>query len=126
MQVNAERLTHSMHAYICWLGRQLNGLKVALPRMRDTLRNTFRRDGLHLRQPEALANLYLAIDLFLRFAVDHRAVSSVQADEIRDTSVAALKTLAIRQAQSLGTLDTADAFASTLAMLLTKHHVRPR
>ena len=31
--------------------------------------------GLHLRQPEALANLYLGIDLFLSFAVDVGGIS---------------------------------------------------
>jgi len=118
VQSNADRLPHAMRAYVSWLAPRLVALKDTLSRVRNETRAAFQQTGLHLRQPEALSNLYIGIDLFATFAADLGAISSASADDLRTTAATALKTLAFRQAQSLGTLDPADAFVGTLTLLL--------
>lgn len=124
MQESAHRLPHAMRAYLVWLTPRLGELKTSLHRLRDELRGTFHRSGLHLRQPEALANLYLGIDLFVSFAVELGGISAPRADEIRAISKTAFQTLAFRQGGRLGTLDDAEVFVGTLAALLLERRVQ--
>ena len=118
LQSRAHRLPHAIRGYVAWLAPRLGELATSLPRTRDTLRETFRTGGLHLRQPEALANLYLGIDLFLRFAVDTEAVPVSRADEIRGAVRTAFQTIAFRQGERLGTLEPTHIFVRSLATLL--------
>jgi hypothetical protein len=117
-QNTSHRLPHAMRAYVEWLSPRLGDLEWSLPALRGELRGTFRGSGLHLRQPEALSNLYVGIDVFLRFAVDIGAVTPCRADEIHAVAKRAFETLAFRQPERLGTLGPTDVFVGALTALL--------
>jgi hypothetical protein len=125
LQANCHRLPHAMRAYLEWVGPRLEGLRTSLPRERDDLRSAFQRGGLHMRQPEALSNLFLGLDLFLRFATAGGAITDARAADIRASTAAAFRALAVRQAASLGVaVDPTESFVEALAGLLVRGEAR--
>ncbi len=124
LQDSGARLSHAMRGYIEWLLPQLEDLKIQLPRFREELRREMQRGAAHLRQPEATANLYLGVDLFLQFAESARAIATDAADDLRNRAHAAFRNLAARQAQSLADIQPAEMFVETLSTLLTQGRVR--
>ena len=124
LQENGERLRHAMRGYIEWLLPQIDDLKSQLPRSREELRREMQRGAAHLRQPEATANLYLGIDLFLQFAESTGAIAPDAADELRTRAHSAFRSLAARQAQSLADIQPAEVFVETLSTLLMQGRVK--
>ena len=113
-----------MRGYIAYLAPQLDNLRVELPRAREEMRCELQAGTTHLRQPEAVANLYVGIDLFLSFAESEGALSGGAADELRSRIAAGLRLLATRQARSLADTHPAEVFIDVLGTLLTQRKVK--
>src|SRR5262249_19897082 len=68
LQENGGRLAHAMRAFIEWIAPQYEELQTILPAAREEMRRELHTRSGHLRQPEAMANLYVGLDLFIQFA----------------------------------------------------------
>jgi hypothetical protein len=80
------RLPHAMAAYLGWLAPQMATLKADLTAAFVTNRQRATSDAtgseIHLRVPEAVAHLWLGIDLGLKFAMEIGACTKSEADEL--------------------------------------------
>lgn len=83
-QADAHLLKHAMAAYVDWLARQADGLRDHLARAFSDARARAESVGSHLRQPEALAHLWLGLDCGLSFATDIKAIDTGEAGELRE------------------------------------------
>ncbi len=79
-QVEAWRYPHALSGYLLWLAGQWPALAENLPadqrEMRDRAR--VKLSGIHLRLPEALSQLYMGLDLGLKYAVEVGALSDAE------------------------------------------------
>jgi hypothetical protein len=124
MQENGGRLAHAMRAYLEWLAPEYEKLQEALPAAREEMRRELRTRTGHLRQPAALANLYVALDLFLQFAESAGALDAARAQQLRDEALLVFEGLAARVTKQLGEIDPAERFVDVLTTLLVQGKVR--
>src|SRR5207249_1527038 len=108
LQVNAARLPHALRGFIEWLRPEYHALGPELQRAREQIRRDMQSRRLHLRQPEAIANLYVGVDLFLRYAEERGGLPRAETDETRARVLDVLQELARRQAEQLGNIGTAE------------------
>lgn len=71
-----------MSAYISWLCPQLENLRKVVPKRLVELRNQATQASGHMRTPEAIANMALGFELFLRFAIEKDAISADEATKL--------------------------------------------
>jgi hypothetical protein len=81
-QAMASRLRHAMAGYITWLAPQMPTLGQSLAEGFTAIRNRAADEQGHLRLPEAIAHLYLGVDLGLAYAVAVGACSAREGDEL--------------------------------------------
>jgi hypothetical protein len=125
LQERGPLLRQAMRGYLEWLQPQLPALRRSLAGTRDEIRREMQRGSTaHLRQPEASANLFVGIELALRYAVAATALDRAQADDLRARLRAALQGLARRQAQGLSEIAPAEVFIDVLATLHTQGKIR--
>lgn len=124
LQGQVARLPHAMRGYIEWLGPQMNGLEHSLIAAHQLARAHLQQRGAHLRQPEALAHLYVGVDLLLQFAVEVGAINAEQADGHRASAHKALLGIGERQADHLRETDPGERFVHILRTLLTQGRIR--
>ncbi len=121
LQREAPRLPHAMSSYIAWLAPQIDDLRRHLPEAFQVLRDRARNLGrLHDRLPEAVAHLYLGLDLGLRFAQEIGAVRGVDADAIRDEGWRVFISGAERTGRLVGEADPAQTFLAILTTALAQ------
>jgi hypothetical protein len=123
LQENGARLAHAVRAFVDWLRPQIPALQGTLPEARENLRRDFQAHAAHLRQPEALANLYLGLDLFLVFAQETGALDQARADRIRDDALTTFEMLAGQLKERLTEMDPAERFVEVLSTLVTQRQV---
>lgn len=102
----------------------MSRLQVELPEIDLAMRDHFQGKGDHLRQPEAMAHLFLGFDLFLRFAHDVGVVDSNAVESWREKAIAALEDSARAQAHSMCDVDQAEMMLEGLRTLLEQGQVQ--
>ena len=124
LQENGHRLAHAMRGFIEWLAPRISELQTSLPEARAERRRHFEMEGGHLRQPEALANLYVGLDLFLCFAEEVGAMDGARAGELRDEALSTFGGMAGRLLARHEEVDPAERFVDALGTLLHQRSVR--
>ena len=124
MQENGGRLAHSMRGFIEWLAPQYEELQVSLPAAREEMRRELQIRSGHLRQPEAMANLYIGLDLFSQFAESAGALDATHAQQLRDEGILTFESLAARVRKHLTEIDPAERFVEVLTTLIHQGRVR--
>jgi len=124
MQENGGRLAHAMRGFIEWLAPQYEELQVCLPAAREEMRRELQTRFGHLRQPEAMANLYVGLDLFSQFAESVGALDAARAQQLRDEGIITFESLAARVRKHLTEIDPAERFVEILTTLLHQGRVR--
>jgi hypothetical protein len=118
-------LREAMRTYIEWLRPQMPSLRRTLPGHRDDIRKEMQRGSTaHLRQPEASANLFTGLDLFLRCCIDTGALTVDDAARLADRLRAALHGLARRHTQGMAAIHPAEIFVDVLSTLHTQGKIR--
>jgi hypothetical protein len=118
------RLGHALRGFIEWLAPQMARLHEELPALHLAMRDRFQGTGDHLRQPEAMAHLFLGFELFLRFACQHGVLAAAEAEVWRDKASAALEESVAAQADSIREVDIADMMVDGLRTLLQQGRVQ--
>jgi len=124
LQENGGRLAHSMRAFIEWLAPRYEALQTTLPAARDGMRRQPHTRRGHLRQPEAMANLYMGIDLFSRFAEETGALDAAGARRLRDDAITTFEGLSPTVGKPSVEIDPAERFIEALTTLLSLSKVR--
>jgi uncharacterized protein DUF927 len=96
-QAAAGQLPHAMAGFVAWLAKQMPTLQQSLAEGFAAIRARAWKGDPHLRVPEAIAHLYLGVDLGLAYATEIHACSTAEAGALRDRAWEAL--LEIRAAQ---------------------------
>ena len=102
----------AMAGYIRWLAPQIDQLRATMRDRAASLREQAHQAVLHRRTPDAVASLMLGWDLWLHFAVDISAISTSEANVIRNRAWAALGLMAQDQAEHQASEDPARQFLS--------------
>jgi 5S rRNA maturation endonuclease (ribonuclease M5) len=127
LQERGALLREAMRGYLEWLQPRMPALRRSLALTRDEIRRDMQRGSTaHLRQPEASANLFVGLDLALRFAEETGALDRPRADDLRARLRDALQGLARRHAQGLSEIQPAEVFVDVLSTLHTQGKVRLR
>ena len=123
-QGTAHLLPRAMSAYVQWLAKQHDSLQADLPRAWRELRAEAGKAGsTHLRQPEAVAYLYLGVDMALNFATELGALTGREADELRRTAWDSLVNLTAAQQQNLDAESPSSRFIEAIGALLVQGQV---
>jgi 5S rRNA maturation endonuclease (ribonuclease M5) len=118
-------LREAMRTYIEWLRPQMPEFRRTLSNHRDEIRKDMQRGSTsHLRQPEASANLFVGLDLFLRCSVELGALANDEAARLADRLRGALHGLARRHTQGLAAIHPAEIFVDVLSTLHTQGKIR--
>jgi hypothetical protein len=123
LQHRRHRLPHAMRAFVDWLRLRIPELREALPARREELRTVFRRADGHLRQGDALAHVYIGIELFARFARDSEALTADERDGLLVKARDALLATSDDQSACLARADPAERFVEVLSILLARRRV---
>ena len=124
LQENGHRLAHAMRGFIEWLAPRIPTLETSLPDTRAERRRHFEMEGAHLRQPEALANLYVGLDLFLGFAEEVGAMDGARAGSCETRALSTFGGMAGRLLARHVEADPAERFVDALGTLLHQRSVR--
>jgi DNA polymerase-1 len=124
LQGQVSRLPEAMRAYIEWLRPEMASFEPVLREAHREARARLQVGTAHLRQPEALAHLYVGIDLLLQFAVSVGAIDLEQADAHRNAAESALRTIGARQLEHLRQIDPADRFVRVIQILRAQGKIR--
>lgn len=124
LQENGHRLAHAMRGYLEWLAPRLDELRLTLPVARDEMRRQLQDERGHMRQPEALANLYVALDLFFQFAEQEDAIDEATGQQLREEALVVFEALAARMREKLEEVDPAEQFIEVLVTLLHQGEVQ--
>lgn len=89
-QIAAPILPQAMAGYVSWLVSQMTTLPDTLQESFRSIRERAKVSGSHLRMPEALAHLWIGIDVGLTYAREVGACDSVEEEEFRARSWEAL------------------------------------
>ncbi len=92
-------LAQAMAAFVQWLAPQMDTLADTLPDRKQVLRQEALEAGkAHSRTPDIIASLMIGVEMFLRFATDHGAITKDQAGTLWTVCQDAIREAAIRQA----------------------------
>lgn len=72
----------AMSAYISWLGPQIDELKKSIPSRLIELRDRSSKLSGHQRTPDAIANLGLGFELFVKFGLEIGAITNLEAKNL--------------------------------------------
>lgn len=118
------RYPHAMAGYIRWLASHWDHLNQTISASWLDLRSRAYREGQHLRLPEALASLYVGLDLGLGYAVDLGALTESEAKQLGDEGWAALVETAERQHTDIEAERPTLHFLTVLGELIAQGKVR--
>jgi hypothetical protein len=85
-------------AYVRWLAPQLDAVRQEMAARLAALREQATGSGQHMRLPGIVANLFYAMELYCRFAVQNKALTQKQADALLKRCWQALGEAAAAQA----------------------------
>jgi hypothetical protein len=119
-QATAKRLPHALAGFISWLAPQMATLPRTLAEGFATIRQRAAGAGSHLRVPEAVAHLYVGIDLGLTYARGCGACSDREAAELAAAAWAALTELSIAQGKLITSERPSHRFLHVLLTLVQK------
>ncbi len=124
-QAEAGRYPHALAGYLLWLAGRWEDLAEHLPAEQREIRDRARvkLSGLHLRLPEALAQLYMGFDLGLQFAVEAGALTEAERDAWLSAGWDALKSGAEAQAARVENERPTVRYLEVLAALLNQGKV---
>ena len=124
LQAHSDRLAHAGRSYIEYLRPQMPTLRATVAEtLRERREQARATAGTHLRMPEAVAQLYLGLDLGLAHATDVGAVTQAEADELRETGWNVFMAGASSHAGRLQTEDPATIWLETVVTLLEQGRV---
>jgi hypothetical protein len=112
-------------AYVRWLAPQLDAVRQNMAARLAALREQATASGEHKRTPSIIANLFYAMELFSRFAVEVGALSKKQADALLERAWKALGEAAASQAALQGHGEPAQRFLELISAALSagKAHI---
>jgi hypothetical protein len=119
-QAQAGQLAEAMVVYLTWLAPQMPTLPETLAAAFARVRTKAMADGPHLRVPEAIAHLYLGLDLGLACAHELGACSASEADELRERGWKTLQALSAAQGSLIVSEKPSHRFLRVLATLGTQ------
>ncbi len=122
------RYRAAMAGYVAWLAPQIDALRESLPERLRVDREAWRTElgpG-HARAPDNAAQLWLGVDMLLRYALDAQAIVEADAAGLRAEARAALGAVMSAQAGISGSEGEADRFLALLraALLAGRAHLR--
>jgi hypothetical protein len=118
-QAKASRLPHAMAGFISWLAPRMPTLGPALVEAFAAVRGRAAAGG-HLRVPEAIAHLYLGIDLALSYAAEVDACSAQEGDDLRAQAWGTLTEIGTTQGQLILAERPSHRFLKVLLTLAVK------
>ena len=120
-------LASAMGAFLCWIAGRYEQLQHRLETRTRELRNHY-QGAVHARIPEALAELHAGFEIWLQFALEVAAISTLERDALELRSAEALRELAAHQIQYHQASDPALRFVSLLRAALAsgRAHVADR
>jgi hypothetical protein len=119
-QAGAARLPHAMAGFVAWLAPQMQTLPRVLGESFAALRARAGAGEGHLRVPEAIAHLYLGLDMGLSYATEIAACSPKEATDLRDQAWTALVALSATQAALILGEQPSHRFLKVLLTLLVQ------
>src|SRR5262249_36573195 len=97
-QAEAGRLPHAMAGYIEWLAPQMTRLPEFLSKRFTEVRRHVTVAGTHLRVPEAVAHLWLGVEMAFDYGVEIGALTAGAADALKKPMWEALASIGHGQA----------------------------
>jgi hypothetical protein len=122
-QANSGVLPHGLAGYVTWLAPQMETMPATLRTAFEDARKKATGIGSHLRHPEALAHLWLGIDVGLGFAEEIGAVTSTEARDLRAECWGAMVARATAIAKFVEAERPTRRFAEILASLFVQRRV---
>ncbi len=122
-QLERERYTHALTGYLHWLAADWQSLTGGLSDRRRELRKTYSVEGQHSRVPGTVADLYLGLELGLKYAASIGALSVDEAESLKERGLTALKNVAGTQAQRIDDEKPTVRFLSVIATLLNQQRI---
>lgn len=123
-QDEREQYPHAIAGYVQWLAARWDTLQTEIPNAWKTTRTRAHRAGQHLRLPEAIASLFVGLDLALQYAVEIGAITENDAHDLLKTGWDALTETSERQAQLTAEERPTRRFLSVLGELLAQGTAR--
>lgn len=123
LQRDQGRLPHAMREYIGWVARHWDDLKRDLPPMLEVYRLRYQRLGGHLRSGAAAANLAVAGEVFIQFAMELQVFCRADAEAFLRRMHHALTTLLEDQASEQLHSDPARVFLERFEELRSQRRV---
>jgi len=99
LQQERARLSHALAGYLTWCSTQWTWLATHAGDMWRQARVQAYGDGVHLRLPEAVAGLFLGVEMGLRYARDCGALTEEERQALRAEAWQTLRTTANSQAE---------------------------
>jgi hypothetical protein len=121
-QESAGRLPHAMAGFVGWLAPQMSTIPQLLAEGFAAVRGRAAAGGGHLRVPEALAHLYLGVDLALSYASHIGACSGEEASDLRERAWATLLEISAGQGALILGERPSHRFLKVLLTLLVQGH----
>jgi hypothetical protein len=116
-----------MVGYLKWLAPKLDELSKTLHERFDELRNNARADtrvqGRHGRLDEAVADMYIGLEMFFNYAVDAGAIPQEEADVHLKNGWEALNQGADEQTEMAHKNDVSQIFIQSILELQSQHKV---
>ncbi len=123
-QDEREQYPHAIAGYVQWLAARWDTLQTEIPNAWKTTRTRAHRAGQHLRLPEAIASLFVGLDLALQYAVEIGAITENDAHDLLNTGWDALTETSERQAQLTAEERPTRRFLSVLGELIAQGTAR--
>jgi len=121
---NRNQLCRSMTAYVLWLKSQMDNLASTIRAWHKEIFDRANEEASsHLRVPSAIASLYVGACMFLNFAQDMGAISTVERDRLVDEAWFTLMLVGHEQSKLIDEEDPGDLFLRILQALLTQKAV---
>ncbi len=125
MQASRAHLPHALRAYIEWLQKFGSNhaceLQDLLPaRILEVRADEFRQAGGHLRQPDAMAQIYVGFEMLMAFALEHNALGESEYEHWVNQAKTSLIQLGADEAVFLNRQDPAEKFVAEMRELIVR------
>ena len=105
-------------AYIKQLAPRIDELKIELPQLRQELRAKAAQEASHMRVPDQVASLAIGWQKFLSFALEEKAITKTECQELWQEGWEILMEVAAKQSQYQATEDPVTRFGELLSAAL--------
>ena len=114
--------SQSMAAYNKHLAPQIDELKIELPQLRQELRAKAAQESSHMRVPDQVASMAIGLQKFLGFALEEKAITQTECQELWQEGWEILMEVAAKQSQYQATEDPVTRFGELLSAALVSGH----